>query len=61
MSDSNIFQWPPIVIDEHFIEFVQGLQTFYDMTKYCVLPIQIINVVCKGDEKLATAATLLSI
>lgn len=59
MSDPHILEWSPILICEDVIQLVQRLQPFYDVTKNCMLPVEIVYVVCKCDEELAAATTFL--
>lgn len=61
MSYPHILEWSAILIREDIVQFVQRIQTFYDVPKHSVFPIEIFYVVCKCDEKLAAAATFLAV
>jgi hypothetical protein len=61
MSYPHILEWSPILIRENVIQLVKRFQSFHNMTKNCMFPIEIVYVVRKCDEELAATAAFLAV
>lgn len=59
MANSDIFEGTTFSVSKNVVDFVQCLQSFNYVAKYCMLAIKILDIVAKSDKELtATTATV---
>ena len=51
-SKPDVFVRPAVYIDVDLIQLLQHIKTLSNFTEDCVLPIKVVDVWCKCDEKL---------
>lgn len=56
MADADIFEWPRLRINVHFVEFIQSFEAFDDMPKDGMFPIEVINIIRQRDKELTSTS-----